>query len=312
MNTDMTDQTKIEQEAAAWVARLGSDSVTSEERQQFSRWVAVSPAHRQAYFAMRERWQALGQAARLSAPQQKINNSYRPGLMATAASILLAVTLTLFYPALRDRLSADEITAVGEHKTLQLADGSILHLNTDTAVAISFTPERRSIRLLHGEAEVVVAHAPSRPLLISVGHYQAMALGTDFSVASVNDDLKVTVFESSVQVSKDGNAIEVLKPGQQLEINEAQQLQQKNTVDLNEVDAWRDGKLIFTARPLQQVIDEINRYRLGHLFLFNKNAANRPVSGVFDINQLDNTLFVIAERLELKPVQVNGYVVALY
>ncbi|CAD6878854.1 hypothetical protein [Methylomonas albis] len=310
MKSDKTQYT-LDQEAAAWVAKFNSQTVTREDREQFSRWIAISPAHRQRFFTMRERWQTIGQAAQLPGPMQRKTAFYRHRLLA-AASILLAVMLSAIYPALRDNLNADAVAAVGEHKTLRLEDGSILHLNTDTAVAIDFSPEQRRIRLLRGEAEIEVAHAPSRPLIMASGAVEAMALGTDFSVASVNGELKVTVFESSVQVSKDGDMLDILKPGQQLTFAGPEQIMQKSAVDLQQVNAWRDGKLIFTAKPLQQVVEEINRYRSGHLFLLNRQLAGRPVSGIFDIRQLDNNLFVLAEMLGLKVVQANGYPIALY
>ena len=91
-----------------------------------------------------------------------------------------------------------------------------------------------------------------------------------------------------------------------------QQVLPKQAIDPNEVSAWREGKLIFTNRPLHQVIDEINRYRPVPLFLLNQRAAVRPVSGVFDIDRLDENLLVIAEQLALTPIQVNGTIVAMY
>ncbi len=44
MKTDMTDQQKIDQETAAWVAKLSANTVSGEDRQQFNAWVAQSPA----------------------------------------------------------------------------------------------------------------------------------------------------------------------------------------------------------------------------------------------------------------------------
>ncbi len=306
------EQDKIDQEAAAWAARLNSGRVTGEDRQHFNAWVAQSPAHRQAFFAMRNHWQNLGQAAQQSIePIAQHTKSGKTWMMA-AASVLLAVSLSLGYPMLQDAVLADLMTSTGERKTLSLEDGSSLYLNTDTAVAFDFSPQQRTIRLLHGEAEVLVAHDPSRPLVIVSGHHESRALGTDFSVARIGETCTVTVFESIVQVSEHNNVIGLLKPGEQLQVSDDSLQPIKKAVNLKEANAWRDGKLAFTARPLHSVIAEINRYRPGRLFLLNNNAANRPVSGVFEISQLDESLVVIADILGLKPVQVNGYVVALY
>jgi transmembrane sensor len=312
MNNDNPEQNNIDHEAAAWVARLNSGSVTGEDRQHFNAWVVQSPAHRQAFFAMRNHWQNLGQAAQqspTSIPQRTKSGKH---WMMAAASVLLVVSLSLGYPRLQDAVLADVMTTTGERKTLSLEDGSTLHLNTETAVAIDFNPQQRTIRLLHGEAEVIVAHDPSRPLVIVSGHHESRALGTDFSVARIGETCTVTVFESIVQVSEHNNVIGLLKPGEQLQISDDSPQAIKTAVNLKEANAWRDGKLAFTARPLHSVIAEINRYRPGHLFLLNNKAANRPVSGVFDIAKLDESLVVIADILELRPVQMNGYVLALY
>lgn len=312
MNNDKHEQDNIDQEAAKWVAKLNSGIVSAEDRQQFNAWVAQSPAHRQAFFAMRNHWQNLGQAAQQSpAPVPQRSQSGKPWMMA-AASVLLVVSLTLAYPRLQDAVLADVLTATGERKTLSLEDGSTLHLNTETAVVIDFSPQQRTIRLLHGEAEVIVAHDTSRPLVIVSGHHESKALGTDFSVARIGETCTVTVFESIVQVSDHNNVIGLLKPGEQLQVSDDSPQAIKIAVNLKEANAWRGGKLAFTARPLSSVIAEINRYRPGHLFLLNQTAASRPVSGVFDITKLDESLMAIADILGLKPLQVHGYVMALY
>lgn len=312
MKISLDNQQKIDKEAADWVAKLSSESITNEEKRQFNLWINASPANRAAFFAMHRHWQQINQAMQLSGmPAQPSVRSQRYWMRA-AASIVFAVIVAASYYQLQDYLIADYVTIAGGQKTLQLEDGSILHMNTDTALAIDFSPQFRRIRLLHGEAEINVAHAPSRPLVIVSGHYEAMALGTDFSVANINNHHTVTVFESTVQVNDGKEVLDVLKPGQQLAIDGNHKRQQKFTVNLEEAHAWREGKLVFTDRPLQSVVDEINRYRPGHLFLLDKSAANRPVSGVFHIKQLDTSLLAIAEILALKPLQINGYVVALY
>ncbi|HFL6970586.1 TPA: FecR family protein, partial [Pseudomonas aeruginosa] len=66
---------------------------------------------------------------------------------------------------LRDWL-ADQRTGVGEQRRLTLPDGSLLTLNTDSAVDLAFDASQRLVRLLRGEI-FVDSRADPRPFRVA-------------------------------------------------------------------------------------------------------------------------------------------------
>lgn len=58
---------------------------------------------------------------------------------------------------------SDHHTAVGEQARIELPDGSIAWLNTDTAIDVRYSENRREIVLLKGEAQFDVQKIPDRP-----------------------------------------------------------------------------------------------------------------------------------------------------
>lgn len=310
MNTDPLHDDLIRAAAATWVARLASREVTARDREQFNRWIAASPDHRAAFFAMRAHWQGLNEAVRLGTVPKRRRSCHRG--LAVAASLVLAVLLYALHPVLEDHWLADHVTAAGEQQTLPLADGSIVVMNTGTALAVEFDARTRRIRLLHGEAEFIVAHNPARPFVVVSDNRAVTALGTEFSVSRWADEFAVTVFASAVRVTQDGRIVDELQRGHRLLIKGDNPPQTDRHADLDGALAWRRGRLIFTAKPLGEVVAEINRYRRGRLLLLAPAASRRPVSGVFDIDRLDSLLPVMAESLNLKLANPGGYWSALY
>ena len=64
----------------------------------------------------------------------------------------------------------------------RLADGSVLYLNTDTAVTIRYSRTERLVVLKSGQAGFEVAHDPNRPFRVFAGPAEAVAHGTEFDV----------------------------------------------------------------------------------------------------------------------------------
>jgi transmembrane sensor len=92
-------------------------------------------------------------------------------------------------------------TAVGEQRSVELLDGSVVHLNTGTRVAVRLSETTRDIRLLEGEALFKVYHDPSRPFRVHTFGAVIQAIGTQFNVYRRADGATVSVVEGRVQIS---------------------------------------------------------------------------------------------------------------
>lgn len=67
-------------------------------------------------------------------------------------------------------------------------------------------------------------------------------------------------------------------------------------VDPAQTTSWQSGLLIFHDRSLNDVVEEINRYRPGRIVITNNELGRRIINATFHMDQLDN-FFVQAKEL---------------
>ena len=95
-------------------------------------------------------------------------------------------------------------TLRGEQRIQRLPDGSVLHLNTDSAVTVRFTRAERLVSLDRGQALFDVAHQDPRRFRVQTDRAGVMAVGTQFDVYRKSGTTTVTVVEGSVEVYRGG------------------------------------------------------------------------------------------------------------
>ncbi|WP_033875799.1 DUF4880 domain-containing protein, partial [Pseudomonas aeruginosa] len=142
-------------EAAEWLVRLQDSGCTDDTRQACAQWRQRSPQHAHAWERAERLLQCLGRlppALALPTLGRERGLDRRRAIKHLAlvlggASLVLA---TWQAEPLRDWL-ADQRTGVGEQRRLTLPDGSLLTLNTDSAVDLAFDASQRLVRLLRGE-----------------------------------------------------------------------------------------------------------------------------------------------------------------
>src|SRR3546814_10885657 len=100
-------------------------------------------------------------------------------------------------------------TDLGEQRTERLPDGTRIILNTQTAVAVRYSRQRREIALQHGEAMFEVAHDAARPFVVATGDGSVTALGTRFQVRNEGAGAIVTLLEGSVEVRSEEHTSEL-------------------------------------------------------------------------------------------------------
>jgi transmembrane sensor len=121
----------------------------------------------------------------------------RPRLFATCASVFIAAILLIGYQLYR---GTNYATGVGEQRVVALADGSTVELNTRSRIRLRFTPERRTIDLVEGQALFHVAKDAARPFIVYSDRVRVRAVGTQFDVYRKKGRTTVTVLEGRVAV----------------------------------------------------------------------------------------------------------------
>ncbi|HWB49292.1 MAG TPA: FecR family protein [Stellaceae bacterium] len=310
------------EEAAVWNVRLHDPAAGHEQRAGFARWLAADPRNAAAYAEMERLWAALEAPAKrvLAAetavasplrPKRRLSPSWRWG--AVAACLLLAVCSGLAWKgSLLDDLRSDYVTAVGVRRALTLADGSQVILNTDSALAVSFAPDRRAVRLFRGEAWFNVTHDAGRSFVVETPEGTVQVTGTQFNVRIVGGRVIVSLLEGKVALASANPRASRrdLIAGQQTAMTDAG-IDAPAEFDAAAVTAWQHGQLVFYKAPLKQVVAQLNRYREGRVVVANDELRDLKVTGVFDTTDTDAALSVIQSTLHVRVFRLTNYLVLL-
>lgn len=283
------------EEAAAWLARLREPGVSEIDRRAFARWRDADPARAHAYSEAQALWDdlaapAAAALARCPVPRSAgaVRPAPRPAVLppwaAMAAGILLlALSGAWLAGGGLDDLRADYVTAVGETRVVELADGSRATLNTDTALAVDMTGGERRLRLLRGEAFFEAARDPARPFVVAATAGEVRVLGTRFNLRAEAGGAVAAVEEGVVAVipaASPGAAL-TLTAGQAARV-EAAAVHRLESVEPADETAWRRGQLVFYRAPLGEVAAALNRRHRGYIGILSDDLRTRPVTGVFD------------------------------
>ena len=219
-------------------------------------------------------------------------------------------------------------TAVGEQRALALSDGSLVYVNTNTRVDVRYSKHAREIQLRSGEALFKVEHDPSRPFRVHVGDTVVQAVGTQFNIYRRATDTTVAVIEGVVQVSKDGDLsasgeaqgsadvaasvatmsnaksphhTERLAAGQAMNLAADGVMATPSAVNVAQVTAWRQRRLVFEWATLDAITQEFNRYnRTPHIRVEGDSVRARRYTAVFDADNPQTLLKFLAKDGELR------------
>ena len=185
-------------------------------------------------------------------------------------------------------LTATLRTAPGQRRHVMLADGGRLEVNTDSALDVAYSATQRRIRLHQGEIMITTAPDP-RPFLVDTPHGVIRALGTRFGIRCDEDGSVVSVFEHAVEVrcAARPDAVRRLEAGQQLRFGDTG-LEAVLAMPAHQ-DSWLRGMLVAADWPLQQLVQELARYRRGRL-VCDAKVAQRPVTGTYRLDDIDAVL----------------------
>jgi transmembrane sensor len=299
---------KVLDAAIAWQLRLDG-TLNGPEREALTRWLAANEEHARA-------WQQLGMLdQRFSAatgPARKALLQSREGTRRRVRSLgggIAGVVAVLAIALLaHDRYAplgywlADQRTATGEQKVVRLDDGTVINLNTHSAIDVRYSAQQRLIVLREGEILVETGHKDNdqRPFLVETEDGRLRALGTRFVVRREAQGTRLGVLKSAVAARPEGGSAErILKEGEQV-------LMHRNGLDTTlamspGADAWTRGMLVVDNVRLGDLVGELSRYRAGHMGV-SDSVADLRITGSFPIKDTDLALKAVTTTL---PVQVE-------
>jgi transmembrane sensor len=253
------------------------------------------------------------------------------GAVAMAASVVLSLGLLSWWnlrdagkPPVAERITELRFeTGHGEQLSRRLADNSVLHLNTDSAVTIRYSKAERLVTLTSGQAGFEVAHEPGRPFRVLAGSAEVVDIGTQFDVRLAQNSTVVTVVEGRVEVGPSpmrgtlgpnagqpqaARFVE-LAAGQQLSVAEGEWPAVPITVDVQSTTAWLRQEIVFDHEPLERVAAEYNRYTTKPIEIATPALRNLPISGEFATNDPDTFIAFLRSlkgvRVEVTPTRIS-------
>jgi transmembrane sensor len=313
------DQRSRLETAAKWWSDLARDPSLARSAQYLA-WSA-DPGNLGALRALHEAWAAAGaidgtlvgmelrRQAVLRAAQVRASRWRMLRVGSLAAAVLVGIALAgaaaLHQIALPS--TAYYQTAIGERRVVVLADGSRIHMDSDTRVHVAFERRARVVTLDGGRSRFDVTHDPARPFKVTAGSETVVAVGTSFNVELLPSSVLVTLIEGQVVISSDTPvaAARSAAPASPLALRAGEQLVASRNVapavrpaDLQAAMAWESGHLVFRDEPLESVVARVNRY-VPHPIEIDPALASRRISGVFNAGDLPSFVSAVTRYLHL-------------
>jgi transmembrane sensor len=303
-------------EANEWLVRLRDDAATPADRAEFEAWRDADPRHAAAFARVSGAVEGVGGLgadlrAHLEARRRPALNRRTLTVAAMAAVALLAIGVG--YRALAPQTYA---TAVGEQRTIALADGSRVELNTDTRITVRYADDARRIQLAQGEAVFDVAHDAARPFTVEAHGQSVRAVGTEFVVRVNGGAVSVLVIEGAVAIGaaapqSTGTIAPPPSPrlvaGQKLDFaGPAPAVATLAAAEIERNLAWRSGMLQFDGLPLDDAVEEVARYTGARFVIDDPQVRQLPVWAYFRAADLDGFLASLEQNIPTLAVQRDG------
>ena len=254
------DTANAEARAIDWVIRQRDPAFTDWDG--FADWLAEDPEHAAIYDAVASLDEDLADLPPMPAPavvpmpvtpRRASRRAWFGGAM--AAAVVGAITLSnsgLFGNANRIE------TAAGEHRAIELADGSKIEINGASVVEID-AERPRFARLESGEAMFHVVHRDDDPFVVETGGAKIVDLGTAFNVVRRDRQTSVTVSEGIVLYNPDRDKVRLVA-GKGIEARDGDRKPPVvQDVDVASVGGWRTGLLVYNGTPLAVVAEDLKR-----------------------------------------------------
>ncbi len=327
--------TEAEQAALDWFARCDR-GLTAEQETSFQAWLAADARHAALFNELAGTWNLLDRAsaaavlappaAATAVPVRRPRHARRAWVLSLAVAAAVALVYISYWRP--QHYAGQTVTKVGEQRTMELPDGSVVTLNTNSSVTTAFSPQERRVRLERGEASFAVAKNSARPFIVEAGGVAVRAVGTAFNVRLADRSIEVLVLEGRVQVNDAHSGasllavsdplareLPVLTPGQRAVVALPEPLPRAAPAvtevsvlppqELQRRTAWQEGRLDFESAPLSEIVAEFNRYHTRKLAIADPDLAAQHFGGSFKpddqtgfVRMLQQNFGVVVEQTE--------------
>ncbi|HBL74135.1 MAG: hypothetical protein A2W90_22485 [Bacteroidetes bacterium GWF2_42_66] len=226
-----------------------------------------------------------------------------------AAILFLPLILTSLFVVYQNKMLKDDLRVSAVLQQIDAQPGTKTHffLPDSTEVWLNSASTIKfpsvfsgTIRLveLDGEAYFKVYKNKRKPFVVKNGSFEVEALGTAFNLCAYSEDNKftATLEEGKIKVNeRTVNKSLVISPGEQVRFSIQEKQLNKSDVDVQDIIAWKDGRLVFDQTPFSDVVLALGRWFNADIQLTDQSIANYRYTGTFT----DESLSQVMELLKL-------------
>ncbi len=286
-------------------------------------WQRTQPKNSVALPDVRAEWSAIQARLGITIPEEKArvlpmmrlktvgtqrfiqSNVLRWSAVAAAAILILIVSQVFLSTGNRQVYA----TQNAERRNVELADGTSVRLNVASEIEFSEGLQDSVRRVfLQGQAFFDVAR-DGRPFVVQTENAQIRVLGTSFDIHSRDNQTRVIVKEGRVMlqtISADSRDRVVLQANEKSIVSGKNTPTPVESVNADYLIGWLNNRFVFHQTPLHEVIAELQRRYDTRIRLQTAALGERSMSGVFEEQEIDTTLSVFCQTLNLKYSFQNG------
>ncbi len=315
--------------AGSWIARMDRGLSTAEE-ELLQEWMHAHPKNAEVVLSMTRNWDEMDEMSRLAKlfPEHSAEpkSQRRLAWVTAAATVAVVMAVATLLPSVRSVVGSGETTlvalhadtyetTVGGHSTVTLSDGTIVVLNTNSRLLVSYSDRARVLSLERGEIHVEVAEDVSRPLSVIADNRILQAVGTAFSVQITHEqqiELVVTEGQVVVGIQASGDQASDAPPilvqssantiaaGEEIVLGTAVETAMAVSAEDIEVKlSWREGRLIFRGESLEAALTEVERYTTVRFVFLEQDLKTREVTGRFRAGDVDGLLIALRTNFNI-------------
>lgn len=181
-----------------------------------------------------------------------------------AASVLLLCCIGGMLWLSRGRGEALTYTTdASQKRTVILPDGSLVTLNSNSAISYREKEKGREVELA-GEAYFDVKHDKRRPFFVTAAEVSVKVLGTSFNVKAYesDDNISTTLLKGSVLLESHAGKRSrmALEPNQHVSFVRAENAFVPGDIRDYYEAGWRNGNLVFENEPLKNILPELEKW----------------------------------------------------
>ncbi|MBU3016765.1 FecR domain-containing protein [Paraglaciecola agarilytica] len=309
-----------EQQALDWLTQLYKGEPSEADKINFVQWLKASKENAKAYKKLEQQWRditlvnepflqtrSVGVSKKNNQQDTKrngqIRNSNKLSWIGLAASVLFVAVTYVFWPS-SDVQPRIWQTGIGETQIVKLSDGSEVTLDAASSISVEINDTSRRVNMQYGNAYFDVHKGLSTPFKVITSRGVISVLGTEFEVRTSEQNMRLIVAEGSVSLSRlagndDMQELDVLTAGDRVWIPQEGSLK-RDTIALDKIATWKDGRLTYVDTPLSIVVEDANRYRKLPIHIDSDSLKEMLITTSFSLEESEKLLTALESHYSVQ------------